>query len=248
LELTEARDSVAAKIRDRIAKGLELKQRAAKSPDEVEAFERDYRKWNTYNEGLLKALFTTDAAVTQYVWSVSSWIATGEPLPNVLTRRLDALESLVEQLEFIPLAPGVETAPAVINQSVDAVWRLIHPKVRQVAQQRFKDGHNADAVEAALKALNNEVKAIFRSRGGSDLDGPNLMHTAFSPNNPKIVLADLGSQSGKDMQQGYMELFAGAMSAVRNPKAHDNVTITPERALHFLFLASMLWTTLDNRV
>ena len=98
------------------------------------------------------------------------------------------------------------------------------------------------------KALNNEVKTIVRARGANDMDGATLMHAAFSPKNPIIVLADLTSPSGKDMQQGYMELFAGAISAVRNPKAHDNVVISPDRALHFLFLASMLWTTLDDRV
>lgn len=218
------------------------------SREELEALERDYKKWNAYNEGLLKVLFTTDAAATQYAWSVSSWVAMGEGLVDVLTHRLDALESLVEQLEFIPLAPGVETGPAGISHSVDAVWKLIHPRVKQVAKQRFEAGHYADAVFAALTALNNEVKAIFRARGGPDLDGVNLMQAAFSLDNPRIVLADLSSQTGKSMQRGYMNLFAGAMSAVRNPKAHDNISISSERALHFLFLASMLWTTLDNRV
>ena len=99
-----------------------------------------------------------------------------------------------------------------------------------------------------MKALNNEVKSIVRSRSGQEMDGATLMHAAFSLKNPIIVLADLSTQTGKDQQQGYMELFAGAMSAVRNPKAHDNVTIAPERAIHFLFLASMLWTTLDARL
>ena len=73
------------------------------------------------------------------------------------------------------------------------------------------------------------------------------MQTAFSPNKPLIVLADLSTQTGKDMQRGYMDLFAGAMAAIRNPKAHGNVTITPDRALHLLFLASTLWYTLEER-
>jgi uncharacterized protein (TIGR02391 family) len=86
------------------------------------------------------------------------------------------------------------------------------------------------------------------SLAGRDLDGVDLMHTAFSPKNPIIVLADLSSDTGRDMQQGYMEMFAGAMSAVRNPKAHESVVLTPERAIHLLFVASTLWHTLDARI
>ena len=129
----------------------------------------------------------------------------------------------------------------------ESVWSLLHRKVQAVAEERFRSGQYADAVEAALKALNNEVKSITRARVGVEMDGAQLMHAAFSPKSQIIVLADLTTQSGRDMQQGFMEMFAGAMLAIRNPKAHDNVVITSERAIHFLFVASTLWGTLDNR-
>ena len=101
--------------------------------------------------------------------------------------------------------------------------------------------------EAALKALNIEVRNLAVARGAPAMDGRSLMHTVFSPKAPLIVLADLSTQNGKDMQQGYMEMFAGAMSAIRNPKAHDNIAITRERGFHLLFVASTLWQTLDSR-
>ena len=43
-----------------------------------------------------------------------------------------------------------------------------------------------------------------------------------------------------------MHLFAGAIQATRNPKAHEIISITPERALHFLLLASLLMSKLDE--
>lgn len=136
-------------------------------------------------------------------------------------------------------------APGLADPKV--AWHLLHPKVQAVAGERFDSGQYADAVEAAFKALNAEVKSIARARGAPDIDGASLMHTAFSPKAPIIVLADLSTQSGRDMQQGYMEMFAGAMSAIRNPKAHENIVISTERSLHLLFLASTLWHTLDGR-
>jgi uncharacterized protein (TIGR02391 family) len=130
---------------------------------------------------------------------------------------------------------------------IDAAWKLLHPRVQVIAADRYRGGHHADAVEATLKELASVVRALVLQRGGQELDGVALMQTAFSPKNPVIVLADLSNQSGRDMQRGYMELFAGTMSAIRNPKAHGNVVITPERALHLLFVASTLWYTLDER-
>lgn len=130
---------------------------------------------------------------------------------------------------------------------VDEAWHLLHARIQVVAQPRFQSGHYADAVEATLKELAAVIRGLVMQRGGPEMDGVTLMQTAFSPNKPLIVLADLGTQSGKDMQRGYMEMFAGAMAAIRNPKAHGNVVITAERAIHFLFIASTLWYTLDER-
>ena len=140
-----------------------------------------------------------------------------------------------------------QTAPATDLDPVDYAWNLLHPRVQVVAQQRFSAGHYADAVEATLKELASVIRSLVLQRAGPELDGVSLMQTAFSPKNPIIVLADLSTQSGRDMQRGYMDLFAGTMAAIRNPKAHGNIVITAERALHLLFLASMLWYTLDER-
>ena len=71
------------------------------------------------------------------------------------------------------------------------------------------------------------------------------MRTAFSVKNPVIAIDDLSTSDGQSIQQGYMDIFAGAMTGIRNPKAHRIVTIGPERATHFIFLGSLLMDTLD---
>jgi hypothetical protein len=43
-----------------------------------------------------------------------------------------------------------------------------------------------------------------------------------------------------------MELFRGAILAVRDPKAHDHVQLKKEKAIHFLFLANLLLSRLDE--
>ncbi|MBA3443224.1 MAG: TIGR02391 family protein [Pyrinomonadaceae bacterium] len=126
------------------------------------------------------------------------------------------------------------------------LWDLIHPKIAEVARSRFESNHLADAVEASLKKVNAVVKAKVRNATGKELDGSGLMTTAFSVQNPVIELDDLGIESGKSIQQGYMQIFAGAMTGIRNPKAHDNINIDEKRAIHLLFLASLLMYKLDE--
>lgn len=164
-----------------------------------------------------------------------------EGIPQTMTILDGLIARLGERRE--DLGVGVRAI-----ESTDAFWNDIHYRVVSVAKTRFESSHYADAVEAALKEVNSCVKDIVKRKTGRELDGAPLMHMAFSPNDPIIVLEDLSSQSGRDIQQGYMEIFAGTMIGIRNPKAHDNVTITPIRAKHFLYLASLLMSKVDERI
>jgi uncharacterized protein (TIGR02391 family) len=127
-------------------------------------------------------------------------------------------------------------------------WAILHPTILRIAKTRFDTGHYADAVEAALKEVNDIVREIVKAVTGNELDGASLMNTALSPNAPVIRLDDLSTVSGRSIQTGYMQIFAGAMTGIRNPKAHANITISPERAIHLLVLASLLLYKIDERV
>lgn len=123
-------------------------------------------------------------------------------------------------------------------------WSLIHPEIIAVTKTRFETGHYADCAEAAFKH-NTCVKEIVYRNTGKELDGAPLMRHAFSPNNPVITIETLATESGRNVQQGFMDIFAGSMTGIRNPKAHGIINIGPERATHFIFLASLLMDTID---
>lgn len=129
----------------------------------------------------------------------------------------------------------------------DWLWSQLHSSITRVSQSRFANRHYADAVEAALKEVNHAVKQIVLQETSEELDGAKLMNTAFSPNRPVIKLSDLATESGRNRQQGYMQLFAGAIIGVRNPAAHENTELSESEAVHLLFLASLLMTALDDR-
>jgi len=152
---------------------------------------------------------------------------------------MSRLETLKATMFVAPVKSEGDTAMA-------AFWSLLHPEVVRVAKTRFESNHLADAVEAALKEVNDRVKRLYKGKTGKELDGADLMWKTFSPNQPVLLLGDLLTATGKDMQQGYMEIFAGAMIGIRNPKAHANITIDPRRAVHFLYLASLLMFKVDE--
>jgi len=139
---------------------------------------------------------------------------------------------------------GAEVQPQKMANS--DFWDRLHPSVVKFAKPRFTAGHLADSVEACLKEINAVVKARNKERTGKEFDGADLMRNTFSPKNPVIALADLSTESGKKEQQGYMDIFAGSMIGIRNPKAHGNVVIDEKRAVHLLYLASLLMYKLDE--
>ncbi|ADZ09772.1 Conserved hypothetical protein CHP02391 [Methanobacterium lacus] len=136
------------------------------------------------------------------------------------------------------------------NNIID-FWDLIHENIVKVSKSRFNNEHYADAVESAFKEVNIRVKRIVENKIGQELDGKHLMDTAFSfsnTSNPTIILDDLSKKTGKNIQRGYKQLFSGSMQAIRNPKAHENIEINKNEAIHFIFLASSLMFKLDNAI
>jgi len=140
------------------------------------------------------------------------------------------------------------SSPESERNVYDLVWAMLHARVVEVSRARFDAGHYADAVEAALKEVNIRVRAQCEARLGArlDTDGVDLMNRAFSERNPILELGNRETETGRSIQAGYRSLFVGAMAAVRNPKAHANISISANRAMHFLFLASLLMNRLEE--
>ena len=157
-----------------------------------------------------------------------------------------AFRTMVNQLQM-----AIEELKSPLEEDIyfsNEFWKEIHPKITEIAESRFKAGHFADAAESSFKEINSCVKKIVKKMTREELDGSSLMKNAFSLNNPIIVLDDLSTESGKNIQLGYMEIFSGSMIGIRNPKVHANLNITENRAKHFIFLASLLMFKIEERI
>lgn len=157
-----------------------------------------------------------------------------------VTRTVGILENLIRRLEEKKADLGQD--PAARARSAFEGMDL-HPRIRDACADLYRDEHYAQAVFEASKALLNLVKEQSRRH---DLDGASLMRTIFSVNAPVLAFNERTDQSEKDEQEGLMHLYEGAVLALRNPRGHAVRTDTPEDALEYLVLLSMLAKRADR--
>lgn len=118
--------------------------------------------------------------------------------------------------------------------------------LRKKTEKLFREGHHARAVEEAYKYLDNIVKRTIKPLD-KKLTGASLMQKVFSTDNPLLKINAGGTQSEIDEQKGYLQIFAGCMTGIRNPRAHESDwEDNEERALELLTLANHLVIRVRN--
>ena len=208
--------------------------------EELEVIDDNSSEWIMFSDDVTTFI---EKITTKFDKSITQSILNLVKKPNILDKQFFSnLKVTLNRLKNF-----LNTMPAT-NIYFGDVCPLIHPKILSVSMQKFIDGHYADSVESAFKEINTTVKNIYKFKTGTEKDGADLMRTAFSPNNPVLQFESLDTQTGKNVQQGYMEIFSGSILGIRNPKAHSNMHITKEDALHRLMLASLLMNKIDEAI
>jgi uncharacterized protein (TIGR02391 family) len=147
----------------------------------------------------------------------------------------EAARTMEEELGPSADAPGSRALRAYAEMD-------LHSAIEDAAGQLYQDGHYANAILDAVKALNN----LVRLRSGLESDGDALMTTAFSSGKPILRFNDLQDESDRNEQKGFMMMFAGAVAGLRNPRAHKLIKDDRERALEFIAFVSLLAKLLDG--
>lgn len=120
---------------------------------------------------------------------------------------------------------------------------LLHPAIRAATIKHFQNGDYRNASLDAVVAL----FYLLRAKTCLDMDGDALCNQAFSPHAPILVLSDLETESGKNDQRGFMDMFKGFYRGVRNPKAHSLLhKLDATKSAQHLVLASMLACRVDE--
>ncbi|WP_433274051.1 TIGR02391 family protein [Pseudonocardia xinjiangensis] len=117
----------------------------------------------------------------------------------------------------------------------------MHPAISETAGRLFADGHRAKAVFEAFRAVESRVQAL----SSVDQSGKKLMSMVFG-GLPKLDVTTRTGQNAQDEREGFNQLFMGAVQGIRNPRGHgESIDDTPEEAIEYLSVASMLMRRLD---
>ncbi len=155
---------------------------------------------------------------------------------SAVTNLRSIIQTFQEKIGESPEEPSVRASRTLAESN-------IHPELLKGIGKLFGDGHSANAVEDACKILEAFVK--MRSLR-FDLSGTDLMQNVFSPKQPVLQFNPLQTDTDRSEQQGMMFLYAGAMLAFRNPRAHSIRVDDPEKALEVILFINLLIKSLDG--
>lgn len=133
---------------------------------------------------------------------------------------------------------------------ISNIWNYIHPKIQEVSKGQYLAGFYADATENAFKEINARTKRIYANACPNTPipDGTAAMTRIYSSNNPIVEFCDRHTESGQNTQLGFMKMAEGAMIALRNPVAHENLNMSQDDAMRQLMFASMIMYKIDEGV
>ena len=131
----------------------------------------------------------------------------------------------------------------------DNFWILLHKDLVKETKELFSDRYYKQAISNGCILLESRVKNIHKSKKGIEKTGFALMMDAMSESGKgSIQFNELSSETERDEQRGYMHISAGVMSGIRNPNHHELDKIDKNRAIHFLFIISLLLFKLDEKI
>lgn len=148
-----------------------------------------------------------------------------------------------EQIVRTTLPPQRQVQSEADDSQHPFETRNIHPDIPPRVRNLFDDGYLPESVFSAFKFLEAEVKRMSAVKGKT---GESLMGAVFGGTPPVVSLNDGLTDSDSDEQRGYQNLFKGAVAGIRNPRGHEiYIPDTPDQALDYLALASLLLRKLD---
>lgn len=215
-------------------KALEAAAAQREEQDELASKINDYAKLDFI---ALQAKWSEKIPVAQLGNDVARHLHFGKPhdYVDILLRDIPRIEEALDRWLL-----EQEQAPRSAN-----FRSLLHPAVSRHALPHFDDGHLREAVLNGVLA----VFDLLRERTGLDVDGAALVSQALSLENPRLILSELSTESGRSDQKGFLQILQGIYIGVRNPKAHSlRHDLTESTAAQYLVFASLLARRIEEAV
>lgn len=159
-----------------------------------------------------------------------------------MTKAFEVFEGVVRASSVPSLANDEAQKPGVVPAHPFELHN-IHPDFPAKVRSLFDDGYGAEATFHAFKF----IEKVVQKHSGSMEIGRKLMMVAFNKNSALIRLNSLSNASEADEQEGYSFIFAGAVTALRNPGGHEiELSDDPDVCLEHLAFGTFLLRRLER--
>ncbi|MFH1561856.1 MAG: TIGR02391 family protein [Nitrospirota bacterium] len=120
--------------------------------------------------------------------------------------------------------------------------KILDPQLAGKVRSPFLRGDYESAIFEAFKEVEIRVRQLA-GLGAENL-GVKLMRKAFKPG--EGILSDKEQTTAE--QQGFCDLFAGALASFKNPSSHRDINFTePEEAVELIMFADLLIRIAERR-
>ena len=174
------------------------------------------------------------------------WMST---LPSDIKKSVETIVKKLSDDEGVSESfnPVIQALYEIVPEYPELHWRHLHSSIKDRIKTYYDNKQYAEAADQGTKIY----AQIVRDTSGSDKDGTKIAEVFSQNNTPLITVADLTTESGKNIQQGQEHLTRGVMAGFRNPMNHQPFdklvpsTFSQLDCLNVLSLISYLTTRLD---
>lgn len=191
---------------------------------------------------------------TDHGVDVDHWVGTikgpEQDAVRTVAEVLTSPDSQIEDGDRDALLTGVRT---IAPDYADLHWRHLHPRIRSAAEKHYRAGLYHSALSEALKRYVNDLRlcsAVNTDNAAQIVD--QALNTVIDVSGP-YHHAGLGNSTLTNIKQGQHQLSKGAVSAFRNPLAHeeeaklvDTDALTHRDCLDGLSILSHLYSRFDR--
>jgi uncharacterized protein (TIGR02391 family) len=176
------------------------------------------------------------------------WLST---LPTDIKKSAEKIISTLITDEGVSenFTPIVQALHNIIPEYPMLHWRHLNEELAKRVKIFYENKQYGLAADQGTKVY----AELARKVSGEQVDGVRVANI-FGGNPPKILLADLSTESGQNIQEGQGHLTRGLMTGFRNPINHAPIdTVVPSTfseldCLNILSLVSYLMTKVDNKI
>ncbi|GLY31593.1 TIGR02391 family protein [Kineosporia sp. NBRC 101731] len=191
----------------------------------LRAFLQDLLRWIAHERRTARRTANRKRLVQEHGVDIDAWTGTIKgPEKEAVQDAAEILTSADSVIGDKDRSSLIESLRKIAPEYADLHWRHLHPKIQQAAENFYRIEYYHSALTEAAKRYVNDLR---ERTGLSGLTATQIVNQSLSEGNLKLDVSAPFLAEGFDkntldsMREGQFQLSKGAVSAFRNPLAHE---------------------------